>query len=258
MRFYKLFLFVFILPVSALLQSCGTQPLPEKRPEDMRITYIEDGGMLDKGKTIYISRDSSYVTSRENGAKNKIYMIFRNAELDSLYNTFRKNNFAEISVYEESEVYDRGGSSISMRWGEEKITKSNTGTSFVTEGSQAEYENIKEAITLLSESFLKQLERDFVIELDTTITSANVTVNINIDNGWSYSSKESGMRDTVITNIFSGEHSISLVITREEPGSGKTKAVASESFRVDVKPHTSGLRFYLEDGKIRMKEINIL
>ena len=258
MKFCKLLSFIFIAAVIISLQSCKSQPLPENRPTDMQIIYSEDGGMLDKGKTVFISGDSSYVMFRSNGAENKIYMIFRKAQLDSLYGIFKKNDFPGINVYQEEEVYDRGGTSIILKWGKERITKLNTGMSFVTEGSQAEYTNIKDAINSMAESFLKQMERNFAVELDSSITSTGDYVTINMDDEWNYSSSESGMKDTLALKVLDGQHSFSVVISKTEPGTNRRKIVSSENFKVDIKPEISALRFYLENGKIIMKELNTL
>jgi hypothetical protein len=96
--------------------SRNNDPLPDSRPGNISFRLSMSGGMLYYYEDLYISADSSYYLVNDGGAISKIYFKMNAEKLDKLYNVFTENNFDRIKTYDE-QVYDRGGETITLRWG---------------------------------------------------------------------------------------------------------------------------------------------
>ncbi|HAX47785.1 MAG TPA: hypothetical protein DCX92_02245, partial [Bacteroidetes bacterium] len=66
-------------------------PLPDNRPDDLRLNYSVDGGMLYYSESIFISKDSCYYNINDGGAISRVNFNLTNAELDKLYMVFKEN-----------------------------------------------------------------------------------------------------------------------------------------------------------------------
>ena len=242
MRFTYLFI---LLLVTA---GCSTDKLPEQRPDDLVIKYTEDGGMVDKSKTIYLSKDSSYVTDRNYGAENKTYILTSKADMDNLYKVLKDNNFEHIDVREE-EVHDRGGSTVSVSFGGETITKSNSGLSFVEDSWQIQYDEVTGAIRKLADDFLEKMKRNFKIEIDTTLLGDNTFFRMQFNDEYTYDSQQEGNRESILLNILDGEQM--FLVTLKEATGGSTKEKTSEKYPIKIDAMMAGVKFYLDDGEIK-------
>ena len=239
------------------LQACSESNLPEEHPKDIVIVYKEDGGMLDVGKTIYLSRDSNYVVFQSSGTENKVYLMFNDSDLDRLYDVFRENNFPNIGVSIEEGVYDRGGSSVSISFNGETITKSNSGTSFVENSSEKLYLNVTDAINKLVDDFLELMKRNFKIELDTTLIGENRSLQFRINSDYSYDSEKEGRRDSILLSILDGPNIFSLILNEKNFSTGKLEQKANKQIPITIDPLMAGARFYYEDNDIKWTPQNI-
>jgi hypothetical protein len=250
-------IFLLITGSFLLLSGCSESNLPEEHPKDVVIIYKEDGGMLDVGKTIYLSKDSNYVIFRNYGTDNKIYLMFGDSDLDRLYDVFRENNFPNIGVRTEEGVGDRGGSSVSISFGGKTISKSNSGTFFVENSSEKLYLNVTDAINKLVDDFLELMKRNFKIELDTTLIGENRTLQFNINSDYSYNSEKEGRRESILLSILDGPNVFSLTMNEKNTSSGKLEQKAKKQIPITIDPLMAGARFYYEDNEIKWAPQNI-
>lgn len=249
-------IFFYILSSFLFLQACS-ENLPEEYPKDIEIIYKEDGGMLDAGKTIYLSRDSNYVIFRNSGTDNKVYLMFNDSDLDRLYDVFRQNNFPNISVSTEEGVHDRGGSSVSITFDGQTITKSNSGTSFVEPSSEKFYLNITDAINKMVDDFLELMKRNFKIELDTSLIGENRSLQFQINSDYSYNSEKEGRRDSILLGILDGPNMFSFTLNEKNSSSGKFEQKAAKQIPITIDPLMAGARFFYEDNDIKWTPQNI-
>ncbi len=141
---------------------------PENRPSDVVIIYSENGGMLNISEKIFISQDSCYYEKNKYGNIVKVDFILNAKELDSLYNIVRKNKFNEIETYSKT-VYDRGGSFVSVMFGDTDFIKSNSGFSFIEKDWIEEYSNISGIINSTAQNAWNKKSRDFVVIVDNSL-----------------------------------------------------------------------------------------
>ena len=161
--------------------SGDNSPLPDKRPDDIRFSYSQSGGMMYYSENIFISKDSCYYKINDGGAVTKVYFKLTSAELDKLYDVFKNNDFDEIDSYEEK-VYDRGGESISLNWKPGKqVNISNSGMTFIKESWQKEWNACSNAIETIGKSEMEKQKKNYAITFDGSLLGKEIYMQINRD-----------------------------------------------------------------------------
>ncbi len=169
----------FICAKSISNKDCS--PLPDTRPEDLRINYSVDGGMMHYGETIFISKDSCYYKINDGGAITRVNFKLTYAELDKLYIVLKENDFDEIESYEQK-VYDRGGESISLNWSPGKHTAvNNSGMTFIKESWHKEWNACTEAIEKIGKQQLEAQKKAYEIRMDSSMLGKEIYMQINRD-----------------------------------------------------------------------------
>lgn len=116
-------------------------------PEDLRVRLHRDGGMSPLGLSWKIATDSSYIEAMYRGTKRRNSFASDSASLHNFWKDIMSQNPENIKVNREEEVYDRGGYSFSIDFGETEIDKSDSGLDFVERGSSSEaFSHIVKAI----------------------------------------------------------------------------------------------------------------
>ncbi len=246
---------LFVLFLTALnFYSCSTfsQILPKKRPVDVMFTYSESGGMLPVGKNYFVSADSSFANYYIYDAKNKVYFHVSPEELDKLYKVFYENDFGKIKTFEEM-VYDRGGNTVSISWKDERLSKSNSGISFIEKEWQEEYGVVVSAIRKLVTLKTNELKINFTLKIDTSIINLDKITNITIDDDFTYYSARDGIKDEQNLNLLPGEHNIQAYIMNKDETNYKNKVFASKHFVLDINEDTNVLNLYVEGKKIKWR-----
>ncbi|MCB9231357.1 MAG: hypothetical protein H6581_06835 [Bacteroidia bacterium] len=129
---------IFLL--AGFLLACDSGPrLPETRPADFRVEYFEGGGMLPESQQVTIRPDSTVDIIFLNGKKTRTVVANSAGELDDFYQKLRELRVLRIRSRDEGEVYDRGGTSVWLSWGEKSQQISDSGNLFVEEKFQADY-----------------------------------------------------------------------------------------------------------------------
>lgn len=113
------------------LQSC--QPsFPEKVPDDFKIEYTLDGGMVNTGRGITIQNGICIDEGRNEGVEYKYeWKIEEVKELETLYAELKKLNAFSLKSKNGGEVYDRGGESIRYTINGKSFIVSNSQSNFI-------------------------------------------------------------------------------------------------------------------------------
>lgn len=156
-------------------------PLPNSRPDDIRFSYSQSGGMMYYSENIYISKDSCFYKINDGGAVTRVDFKLTDAELDKLYAVFKDNDFDEIDSYEEK-VYDRGGESISLSWKPGKQTSvSNSGMNFIKESWHKEWNACSNAIEKIGKNQMEKQKKEYIISFDKSLLGKEIYMQINRD-----------------------------------------------------------------------------
>ncbi len=179
-------LFVILINFSLSHFSCTgkisdgkNDPLPDKRPEKFIIEYRLDGGMRYYSEALYISEDSSYFTINDGGAISRINFILDDKELDRIYKVFTDNEFDRIQTYEEK-VYDRGGNSVYLRWGNGKFNSvSSSGMNFIDKDWIDEWNICISSLRKIISTQSDKQKKEYEIRFGKSLFGKKVNVHIN-------------------------------------------------------------------------------
>jgi len=152
--------------------------LPETRPSNLSINYYEGGGMVYYSEKLNISADSCVYEINDGGVVSKVYFNLTPAELDALYKVFTDNDFSNIKTREE-QVYDRGGESISLSWGQGKYANiSDGGMTFIEKNWQKEWSNCLNAVKQALVKGTEKQKKDYEVRIDKTMFGKTMSVYI--------------------------------------------------------------------------------
>ena len=141
--------------------ACSRLP---SNPKKISITLSRGGGMSQNYSRIYISKDSCkydrsyYDQEAKEQKKEHVTYSLNTEEFAQLYKVFKKYQFLKIQVRKEENVYDRGGTSITLMIDGKNHSKANAGLSFVKKGSLKNFQAIVNAISQLNASKIKNLK----------------------------------------------------------------------------------------------------
>lgn len=138
-------LFLFSSCFSGVIASVNYR-MPEERPDDLLINMYSHSGLAGLYEDMNLHEDSCTFRTNYAAADNK-FVSFRlsEKEMDELYKVIRDNSFEDIET-ETKNIADRGGISVKLKWGSEKILVSNSGTNFVKKEWMKEWDNIINAL----------------------------------------------------------------------------------------------------------------
>lgn len=229
--------------------------LPAKLPEKFNIRFYDGGGMLPQSDEIYISKDSCYLEYFYNQARNKIYFSLTQEELEQLYQVFVKNQFHKIKADEEKEVYDRGGTHLSLMIDNQYIDKSDSGLSFIQANWKQAYGQCVSAVRQIATQKTAALKKDIKIQLDSSISESGHIVSLQIaDSQFNYYSEVQGIQTQMTVSLYPGQHSLGINLIGNTEPSYQRKSIASSFFIFEVKESTKGIKFSLRENKLILEE----
>lgn len=231
---------------------CSNADYMDNVPKDFRVMLHDGGGMVRQGATYFISRDSSYADIWNQDANTKIYFKVSMDQLKSLYNTILKNQFRDIEEYEEM-VYDRGGTSISIRADGSTYDKSNSGMTFIEESWRDEFKAVENEIRNIVSGELDRASIDVTLNIDDSVMDENKIVNFNIGS-FTFMSAKDGYQNTFTVRLYPGEHYMYVTMLNKdlstEPGS---KIFAQGQGVVKLDKDTESIYVYREGEDILWK-----
>jgi hypothetical protein len=229
----------------------SSSELPEN-PEKIIITWYDGGGMLPEGEDIYISEDSCVWTQWQDQSERRLKFMMKKEEIRNLYQVFLDNDFDQIDILEEQEVYDRGGTSISVSVDGKHFGKSNSGMSFVKEGSWDEYAAVENAIYNTAQERTAHLRTNAVVKLTDNLMNSGLIIDLSINNDYLYNSQDSARQSTFIHPVYFGENQ--FTVTLSDPDSityyGYPAVLTTEWFIKDI-TRDSVVTFDWVDGGIK-------
>jgi hypothetical protein len=226
--------------------------IADNAPKDFRVIMRDGGGMSRQGAEYFISKDSSYADIWEDDAETKIYFKVSTADLNKLYNIITNNEFEDVETFRE-EVYDRGGTTISVRANGEEYEKVDAGMTFIVESWRDEFANVENEIRRIVGDKLETMKREVTITIDENIMEADKIVNFNIGD-FTYMSARDGWQKIVTVKLYPGQHYMYFTMLNKElttePG---TKIFAQGDGIINIDKDTKSLYIYREGENILWK-----
>jgi|GEM_PF-7075987 len=247
--------FLVVAVMSIIFCNCSaTSQQSQFAPSDFSVMLNIGGGMSLDAETFFISKDSCfYETSRgfrgDYGYENTYRFSLNTDELNSLYKAIMENDPADIETYS-VEVFDRGGSRFTITQNGEKIEVSNSGMSFVKEGSQEQYDGITGAIEKITFKKLENQKRSVSIKIDESIRSLGMNVNIVIAMEH-FMSGSGEVRKQIDFEVLNGVYYGKILIMNPK-AEHENKVYSSGFFKIDTNDKLD-YRLYLVDKTISIE-----
>lgn len=203
-------LFRFSLFPLLLLVACGSR-MPEKRPSDFYLHYSDGGGMMPYGVGLTVDGQTATQEIFNEGVTVQITYQLTADEADTLYQTLVENRLDRIQTYDEEEVYDRGGTSVSVTADGETFQVSDTGLTFVKNSWQAEYGGVLDGIAQVMERTYGTVATQFVITWDDSFSMSGRTLHIYMDGDFASLTSEAGSNQaSIVTNNINGRYLVEI------------------------------------------------
>jgi hypothetical protein len=216
------------------LFSCGAfggRELPEKRPGKLVIQLYDGGGMVPEGDEYYFSEDSCYAKFWREKATNFVHFKLSSGQLDTLYRAFYDNTFEKIGT-REMETYDRGGITVSLRFGDKNYSVSDAGSTYIQEGWMKEFNAVVKAVTAQAAPFIAQAKAPVTIQFSKELLADSLALYFDVEH-ISYNT-DSTRKETLHFNLLRGLHSFHVSLMRNtQPSYQRTsKAWLDDIFTV--------------------------
>jgi hypothetical protein len=225
--------------------------LPEK-PKQLEIKWSVDGGMLNRSEHIYISNDSCAYNLKIEGRQQFVNFALNQDLLDSLYNSFYNNNFDKIESIEK-EIYDRGGTSISIEVDGYDYEVSNSGVSYVKENYKSNYLKVESAIKTIAFDELSKQKRLIDIKLDTSITNSEHNVILYANDKSYYQEKKDGEYITLDLSLFSMNNLFEIYFMQKSVNQSYETVVERFNVILDELPTKNEISLILVDNQLIVK-----
>lgn len=230
--------------------SGNNDKLPEN-PKNIQIRWSEDGGMLPEYKRIYLSNDSCSYLSSKNQVDQLVEFSLPLQDLKSLYQIFYDNKFNEIKTYEE-EIYDRGGSTISLTADTQSYSISNSGMTLIDKNYISNYQTIEEAVLNVAHTEVNKQNRTVIVDLDTTITNSTNNVILYVNGNTEYSEEKNGEFFTLELDLLPMNNKFEIYFMKD--GNNPYQTVSDRyELLVDELPADSKIILTLEGKQLNIK-----
>lgn len=243
----------YLLSCSNLSSTHGNEKngdLP-KSPKKIKIYWNENGGMMPQYSQIYISNDScSYLSSKQNVRQLVEYAVSEE-EIRSLYDVFYTNEFNKIQTYQQ-EIYDRGGSSVSLIVDDQSFSVSNSGVDFIKEKNKSQYATIEKAIFKLNKTYVNRQKRTVFIDLDTSITNTKNNVILYVNDNIEYSEEKNGEYFTLEIDLLPMNNNFQIYFMKD--GNKSWQEVNKRfDFLLEQLPENNKIMLTLEGDQLNIK-----
>lgn len=213
---FKVIYFSFFVSIYSLNSCTGGRTflventvLPEN-PKSIVIEWSEGGGMLPEGQNIYISKDSSYYSIWQDQRNQKIYFNTSENELKSLYQIFVDNDYGNIRLIEEQEVYDRGGTSIRLIADGKYFDKNNSGMTFLHENDVDAYYEVETAIYDFAMKKIEDKKIQLEISIDPSVLNSPFSLYLGLNQNTLADPEDSTFETRYVADVFPGQNAIDM------------------------------------------------
>lgn len=169
-KYFNFVVLIALAPLIVLFLVNMQTRIPEERPEKFYVELNESGGRMHHGKTIYLSPTESFMEWNYQDAEHSVSFTLTENELNQLWTTLFINKFDRITSNEE-EVYDRGGITVRLSYGDTFFSQSNSGMSFIDGRWSDEFWDVVDVIENLAGSKIETEEKPFQIILDDALAA---------------------------------------------------------------------------------------
>jgi hypothetical protein len=245
---YTLIFSTVLLTACKIFKKDNTQ-LPNK-PKQIEIIWEQNRGMIGGYESIYLSNDSCAHKLRQKGQEQVVNFTIPQTDLLHLYETFVSNKFPLIES-EKRDVYDRGGTKITLTVDGKSKTVNNSGMYFVKDSYLQNFNNIEKEINLVAFKEINKLKKDVIIDLSDELKNSPYYLFLYVNDEEVYNELNDGNFSTLTKKLF--EQNNTFKVTLMEKGS--TYNTIKGNYEVTVKrlPESAKITLTLVDNNLTIK-----
>ena len=155
----------------------GSTRLPEALPGDLVVEIRSGGGMLPDSSSTTIAASGCAYQAHHGSSAIEAHFTVTGAQLAALYHALRDNSFDRIQVHK-TEVTDRGGTTVSVSYGDQHVEISDAGMSFVDDDWRGRWDAVVHAIDDLTARGLESHRVTLTFTFDPSLAGATAEVTL--------------------------------------------------------------------------------
>ncbi len=254
-RIMKLIFFTVLILSTTMMSSCkvfqkeGKSSLP-KHPKKIEIIWEQNRGMIGGYESVFLSNDSCAYKIRRRGKEQLINFKIPNEDLLALYKTFTENAFPLIQT-EKREVYDRGGTKITLSVDGVSKTVNNSGMYFVKEEFKNQFNTIEKQINLIAFKQINQLKKEVTIDLSDELKNSPFYLYLYINDEEKYNELNEGQFSPLTLKLFAQNNTFK--VTLMEKGSTYNTIKGNYEVTVERLPQSKKIVLTLVDNNLTIK-----
>ncbi|MBI4407380.1 MAG: hypothetical protein HY565_02665 [Candidatus Kerfeldbacteria bacterium] len=170
---------IFLAVISGIIYFMLASRLPAERPAKFSFEINEGGGMNDESMSYSIQNGHVTYEDEYESSELTAEFDFTDAELDYLWQLLRVERFDRIREHDGGDVYDRGGTSQHLSFGDESIDLSDSGSSFIDGDSAKRFYAIEDAVIALAKPYIDEQKQAITVRISDELLSKVDYVQLN-------------------------------------------------------------------------------
>ncbi len=244
---------ILFLISSVILMGCNLfkdvdkSELPSK-PGDIIILHEKKQGMIGGYESIYITNDSCAYEVTKNGNKQIVNFNLTPDQITEIYSAFVVNKFSEIES-EKREIYDRGGTKITLTVKNTKYIADNSGMQFVKADYFKYYESVEGVITKTAFKEINKQKIDLKIELSEALKNSPYYLFLSVNGNQVFNELVSNHHDGQIMTTVLPKYN-TFEITLMEKGSTSNTIKGKYSLTIEDLKGATTIKLSLKDDHL--------
>ncbi|HIP36285.1 MAG TPA: hypothetical protein EYG85_05485 [Crocinitomix sp.] len=246
MKYYLITLVIFTSLISCKMFKKNKSVEQNK----IEILWEKNLGMIGGYESIYLSKDSCMYYFRQKGNDAFIKFNIEQLKLLDLYNTFIEHKFSLIKSTKQ-EVYDRGGTKITLTVNDVPQTVNNSGMYFIKPEYKTNYKAIEDKIKEVAFEIINQHKKNVEIKLSDELVNSKYILYLYVNNKEVYSELNGISFSPIKMKLFDTYNTFK--ITLMEKGSTYNTIKGNYEVTVDKLPTDNQIILTIDNNTLKVK-----
>ncbi len=221
-----------------------------KSPKKIEILWEMNQGMIGGYESIYLSNDSCIYKVRKRGQLQEVNFKIPKEDLLHLYETFSVNVFPLI-LTEKREVYDRGGTKITLTVDGKSQTVNNSGMYFVKKDFLPFYQNIEKEINTVAYKEINKHKKNITVNLSDELKNSPYYLYLYVNDKVVYDELNEGGFSPLDLSLF--DQNNTFKVTLMEKGTTYNTIKGNYEVTVEKLPNSNQITLTLVDNNLTIK-----
>jgi len=221
-----------------------------KSPKKIEILWEQNQGMIGGYESIYLSYDSCIYKVRRRGKLQEVNFKIPEEDLLQLYKTFTTNLFPLIES-EKRDVYDRGGTKITLTVDGKSRTANNSGMYFVKKEFISNFQNIEKEINIVAYKEINKHKKNITINLSDELKNSPYYLYLYVNDKLVYDELNDDGFSPIDLSLF--DQNNTFKVTLMEKGTTYNTIKGNYEVTVEKLPNSDKITLTLVDNNLTIK-----